>query len=428
MISFGSVHEALFPCPRVASDSVVSRVLGAAAVTEQSEPWGLTGATGDGRWVGAQIAWVLTAKGADLWTPLHMYLQRAILRQQTMSSSGLSNAFIITDGDLGSHLSDVRCCHSAMVADPGQPPIPPDVSSFAWFWRSRCLICCKPTVPEPMPAFLLWAWAKMQTNTAAGAFEGRAQCVCVAAFSLRTLCRAIARVGCGATEFLKFAPPNPSPPLPPRFFANLVAACDRQLRRAFQPAISNVSIDWVMGGNSQAQQAPAAVSTVFEGERVIVYVSNVVAATVQRVASTRDALVSPNEMVHACLDSYAFADHCQRAVLRGSVTDAMGNTKSFETFVSTTASAHRQGDMLHTLAARKMIQDWEDGSYDDEAEQHMLQKRKRKQELIGLSLNYQVVTKWTSFVAVEDRTEEERRALASGNNAYGAFGGPVFIL
>jgi len=154
----------------------------------------------------------------------------------------------------------------------------------------------------------------------------------------------------------------------------------------------------------------------------------VVAATVQRVASTRDALVSPSEMVHACLDSYAFADHCQRAVLRGSVTDAMGNTKSFETFVSTTASAHRQGDMLHTLAARKMIQDWEDGSYDDEAEQHMLQKRKRKQELIGLSLNYQVVTKWTSFVAVEDRTEEERRALASGNNAYGAFGGPVFIL
>ena len=47
-------------------------------------------------------------------------------------------------------------------------------------------------------------------------------------------------------------------------------------------------------------------------------------------------------------------------------------------------------------------------------EQHVLVQRRRKSELIDLSVEYGVVTKWTSFVAVEERSEEEKQALARG--------------
>ena len=63
-------------------------------------------------------------------------------------------------------------------------------------------------------------------------------------------------------------------------------------------------------------------------------------------------------------------------------------------------------DILHT------------GNYDDDRLKHDVIKMRRKAEIIRLSIKYSLVTKFTSFVAVEERKEGEQVCVCVYVRAY----------
>eukprot|EP00794_Sanderia_malayensis_P009205 gene9205-10179_t len=65
------------------------------------------------------------------------------------------------------------------------------------------------------------------------------------------------------------------------------------------------------------------------------------------------------------------------------------------------------GKTLHRLAARAVIKDWEDGSLDEDRTKHEMLKRETKNKIIKLSIEHSIVTQFTSFVAIEEREENE---------------------
>lgn len=75
--------------------------------------------------------------------------------------------------------------------------------------------------------------------------------------------------------------------------------------------------------------------------------------------------------------------------------------------VSTSELCVTKGTLLHTLAARAIIRDWEEGVVTDAPTVDAYHHELRKQDMINLSIEYQVVTKATSFVAVEERVADD---------------------
>ena len=75
--------------------------------------------------------------------------------------------------------------------------------------------------------------------------------------------------------------------------------------------------------------------------------------------------------------------------------------------VSTPDLLVTKGKILHTLTARSVIRDWDSGVLSAEKSDHKLVKRDRKQDVIRLSIEYQIVTQFTSFVAIEHREKGE---------------------
>jgi len=147
-----------------------------------------------------------------------------------------------------------------------------------------------------------------------------------------------------------------------------------------------VSWDLSEKGKSNFVQAPAQLTSLFHGERQIVY---------------------------------GLVDYCTAATLR-----AKNGEIELSNMVSTQELSFTRGSILHTLTARAMIRDWymwqhqpnlrehakqstrsngsicrEDGNYDKDALVHEIIKRKKKEEIIKLSIKYSLVTQFTSFGA-----------------------------
>jgi poly [ADP-ribose] polymerase len=169
--------------------------------------------------------------------------------------------------------------------------------------------------------------------------------------------RSLARVGGGVAEFM------PVNKLPTR------SKIDRQFRRALQPALSEIGVAWGISDRGAVTQAPTQLTSLFHGERQIVY---------------------------------GFVDYCTAATLTAKNGDA-----EVSNVVSTHELSITRGSIVHTLTARAMIRDWEDGNYDKDALLHEIIKRKRKEEIIKLSIQYSLVTQFTSFVAIEKREKGE---------------------
>ena len=64
--------------------------------------------------------------------------------------------------------------------------------------------------------------------------------------------------------------------------------------------------------------------------------------------------------------------------------------------------------ILHQLTARAIIRDWDEGSLDSDRTRHEAVKRERKDYIISLSKQHKIVTKFTSFVAVETREKVQQ--------------------
>nr|XP_060626958.1 protein mono-ADP-ribosyltransferase PARP4 isoform X2 [Anolis sagrei ordinatus] len=145
----------------------------------------------------------------------------------------------------------------------------------------------------------------------------------------------------------------------------------QQQNRRWSPECSAISIKWQQFDTDapELMYAPAQIQTLFESERLLVYgfISNCTQAT-----------------LHALLDSI-----------------------ELQTMVSTTELQKTTGTILHKLAARAFIRDYEQGIlHEDEAENEM-KKQELKSLIIKLSVENSIVTQFTSFVAIEKRDEKE---------------------
>ncbi|XP_063161870.1 protein mono-ADP-ribosyltransferase PARP4 [Candoia aspera] len=105
---------------------------------------------------------------------------------------------------------------------------------------------------------------------------------------------------------------------------------------------------------------------------------------------------------HECLLVYGFILNCTQAIL-----NALVDKKELHTLVSTTELQKTTGTMLHKLAARAYIRDYEQGMLDEKETEHEMKKQQLKSFIIELSLKNSIVTQFTSFVAIEKREADE---------------------
>ena len=172
------------------------------------------------------------------------------------------------------------------------------------------------------------------------------------------LVKGLARAGCGASEFI-----FPGERIEPKVL--------RQFGRLLSPALLNVRVDW---GTLQVTQAPAAVPPVFAGGRLLVYgflrgeATSLTATTIRLIAEGQTG----NVALAAPLDP----------------------------------DRRTSGRTAATLAARARIRELEEspewtssrGSQQGERKAPMVSR-----EIIDLSVRYGLVSRETSYVAVERR-------------------------
>ncbi|XP_061177422.1 LOW QUALITY PROTEIN: protein mono-ADP-ribosyltransferase PARP4-like [Saccostrea echinata] len=181
----------------------------------------------------------------------------------------------------------------------------------------------------------------------------------VSSVANRHLLKAVARVGAGSFEFYDS-----------KLKSKWEEKIKSQLQKAAQPVLTSVSVDWRHDDQHPAPiQAPQQISALFSGSRQVIY---------------------------------GFVDNCYMATLKAEVEG-----QEISTVVSTSDLNVTKGKMLHRLAAKGVIRDWEDGVLSPDRTGHEVKKMNLKQYIIELSKKYTIVTSLTSFVAIEKREKDE---------------------
>ncbi|EDL36193.1 mCG130836, isoform CRA_a [Mus musculus] len=146
---------------------------------------------------------------------------------------------------------------------------------------------------------------------------------------------------------------------------------EAQMTRIRSPSCHSVSVKWQQLSRDAPEplQAPAWVPSLFHNDRLLVY---------------------------------GFIPHCTQATLQAFIQE-----KEFCTMVSTTELQKTTGTMIHKLAARALIRDYEDGILHDDETNHEMKKNIMKSLIIELSKENSLITQFTSFVAVEKRDVNE---------------------
>ncbi|GCB80716.1 hypothetical protein scyTo_0016355, partial [Scyliorhinus torazame] len=150
-----------------------------------------------------------------------------------------------------------------------------------------------------------------------------------------------------------------------------------QVNRVTQPGCSSISVKWERFNLNVPDpvQAPAQIHSVFSNSRLLIY---------------------------------GFVPHCTQATL-----SAVINNQEVSTIVSTTELQKTKGKILHRLTARALIGDYENGSLHTDESEHEMKKSTLKSYIIELSKEYSLVTQFTSFVAIEERYEQEEDLILS---------------
>ncbi|KAF4087248.1 hypothetical protein AMELA_G00093690 [Ameiurus melas] len=99
---------------------------------------------------------------------------------------------------------------------------------------------------------------------------------------------------------------------------------------------------------------------------------------------------------------YGFVPHCTQATLFGDLSG-----QEIETMVCTTELQKTKGTFLHKLTARAIIRDYEDGSLASSEAEHEGKKAELKSYIIQLSKEFSILSQFTSFVAIEERDQEQ---------------------
>jgi Ca-activated chloride channel family protein len=179
----------------------------------------------------------------------------------------------------------------------------------------------------------------------------------IGAGSSHHLVNGLARAGGGTAEFI-----HPGERIEPKVV--------RQFGRLLSPALTDVRMSW---GGLDARQAPSIMPPVFAGDRLVLY-----------------ALVR--------------ARNVDRATLRLSATSPTGPLVFDVVFDPSTVTA---GTTVATLAARARIRELEESPEWAGARGSRQQDRKAagvSREIVELAKKYSLISRETSFVAVERRT------------------------
>uniref|UniRef100_A0A673HLI5 Poly [ADP-ribose] polymerase n=1 Tax=Sinocyclocheilus rhinocerous TaxID=307959 RepID=A0A673HLI5_9TELE len=99
---------------------------------------------------------------------------------------------------------------------------------------------------------------------------------------------------------------------------------------------------------------------------------------------------------------YGFVPHCTQATLFGDLSG-----QEIKTMVSTTELQKTKGTFLHKLTARAIIRDYEDGILANSEAEHEGKKAELKSYIIELSKEFSILSHFTSFVAIEEREQNE---------------------
>ncbi|XP_015672315.1 protein mono-ADP-ribosyltransferase PARP4 [Protobothrops mucrosquamatus] len=144
-----------------------------------------------------------------------------------------------------------------------------------------------------------------------------------------------------------------------------------QTTRMFSPQCSSILIEWQTYSteNPKLSCTPAQIHALFNHERLLVY---------------------------------GFILNCTQAILKAQV-----DNQKLYTLVSTTELQKTTGTMLHKLAARAFIREYERGMLDENETEHEMKREQLKSDIIELSLKNSIVTQFTSFVAIEKREGDE---------------------
>ncbi|KAM6384315.1 protein mono-ADP-ribosyltransferase PARP4 [Alca torda] len=172
----------------------------------------------------------------------------------------------------------------------------------------------------------------------------------------RHMLRSLSQYGAGAFEYFEL-----------KSKYNWETKIKSQISRMLSPGCSSVSIKWQQfnTGAPEPMQAPAQIQSLFNNERLLVY---------------------------------GFIPHCTQATL-----NAIINDQELQTVVSTTELQKTTGTVLHKLAARAFINDYEDGILHENETEHEMKKQLLKNMIIQLSLENSIISQFTSFIAVEKR-------------------------
>ncbi|XP_014821626.1 PREDICTED: poly [ADP-ribose] polymerase 4 isoform X2 [Calidris pugnax] len=176
----------------------------------------------------------------------------------------------------------------------------------------------------------------------------------------RHMLRSLSQYGAGAFEYFDL-----------KSKCNWETKIQSQVSRILSPGCSSVSIKWQQFNIDapEPMQAPAQIQSLFNNERLLVY---------------------------------GFIPHCTQATLRAIIND-----QELQTVVSTTELQKTTGTVLHKLAARAFINDYEDGILHENETEHEMKKQTLKNMIIQLSLENSIISQFTSFVAVEKRDASE---------------------
>uniref|UniRef100_A0A8C2CT03 Poly [ADP-ribose] polymerase n=1 Tax=Cyprinus carpio TaxID=7962 RepID=A0A8C2CT03_CYPCA len=132
-----------------------------------------------------------------------------------------------------------------------------------------------------------------------------------------------------------------------------------------------------------------------------------VAVKWQQFSPTAPPPVQAPSQLHALFSDchslvYGFVPHCTQATLFGDLSG-----QEIRTMVSTTELQKTKGTLLHKLTARAIIRDYEDGILSNSEAEHEGKKAELKTYIIELSKEFSILSQFTSFVAIEEREQNE---------------------
>ena len=137
------------------------------------------------------------------------------------------------------------------------------------------------------------------------------------------------------------------------------------LKKALQPSITDVDLKFSVPNGIEVLQAPNKIPPVFNGEKLVLY-------GWLKGGSGKN-------------------DHCS-AVLRGKILGS--DVKHEIDFQLDDKSLSSDMSIVHQLAAKSLIQDWES------------EKDKKKAAIIKLSIESSVVSSYTSYIAVDEEQDK----------------------